>query len=55
VDLASVIFAAMSDLERDDINERAAHVREALTGYRSGSAKLPAKVNRGSNTTQVRR
>ena len=43
VDLASVVFAAMSDLERNELNERAAHVREVLTGYRSGSAELPAK------------
>lgn len=43
VDLASVLFAAMSDVERNELNERAGHVREVLTGYRSGSAELPAK------------
>lgn len=43
VDLASVVFAAMSEFERNELNERAAHVREVLTGYRSGSAELPAK------------
>ncbi len=43
VDLAGVLFAAMSDFERNELNERAAHVREVLTGYRSGSAELPAK------------
>ncbi len=43
VDPASVVLATVSDSERDELNERAAHVREALTGYRSGSAELPAK------------
>ena len=43
VDLAGVVFAAMSDFELNELNERAAHVREVLTGYRSGSAELPAK------------
>jgi transposase InsO family protein len=42
VDPASVVLAAMSDFERDELNERAAHVREALTGFRSGYAELPA-------------
>lgn len=43
VEPASIVFATMSDSERDELNERAAHVREALTGYRSGSAEFPAK------------
>lgn len=42
-DPASVVLAAVSDLERKEINERAAHLREVLTGFRSGSAELPAR------------
>ena len=41
-DLASVVIASMTDSECKELNERAAHLREALTGYRSGSAELAA-------------
>lgn len=41
-DPASVVLAGMSVSERNEINERAAHVREALTGFRSGLVELPA-------------
>jgi hypothetical protein len=39
-DRASVVLTELSDAQRETINERAAHVREMLTGYRSGSAEL---------------
>jgi hypothetical protein len=39
-DLASVILAQLTDSEREAVLERAAHVREVLTGFRSGSAEL---------------
>ncbi|MFQ6329621.1 Mu transposase C-terminal domain-containing protein [Nocardia sp. CWNU-33] len=39
---ANVALAALPDHERSHTLERAAHVREVLTGYRSGSAELPA-------------
>lgn len=39
-DPASVVLAELSDAQRETTNERAAHVRETLTGYRSGSAEL---------------
>jgi hypothetical protein len=37
-DLASVMWSAAPEYVRCEVRERAAHVREALTGYRSGSA-----------------
>jgi transposase InsO family protein len=40
VEPASVLLAALTDLERQHVRERAAHVREVLTGYRAGSAEL---------------
>ena len=39
-DLASVVLAQLTDSEREAVLERAAHVREVLTGFRSGSAEL---------------
>lgn len=36
-DLASVVLAQLSHGQRDALLERAAHIREVLTGYRSGS------------------
>jgi transposase InsO family protein len=38
-DLASVTWSAAPEYVRREARERAAHVREALTGYRSGSAQ----------------
>ena len=35
-----VILAELTDQERDEVLERAEHVRELLTGYRSGHAEL---------------
>jgi transposase InsO family protein len=35
-----VVLAQLTDAERGAVLERAAHVREVLTGYRSGSAEL---------------
>lgn len=37
---AGVVLAQLSDDERNEVIERAAHVREVLTGFRSGSAEL---------------
>ncbi|OEJ58256.1 transposase [Streptomyces agglomeratus] len=39
-DLVSVVLARLTKEERKDVLERAEHVREALTGYRSGSEEL---------------
>ena len=38
VDPADVVLSAMTDDERDAIRQRASHIREILTGFRSGSA-----------------
>jgi hypothetical protein len=40
VDPADVVLSAMSESESAIVAERAAHVREVLTGYRSGAAEL---------------
>ena len=37
---AGVVLAQLSDAERNEVIERAAHVRELLTGFRSGSEEL---------------
>lgn len=39
-DLASVVLAQLSHGHRDALLERAAHIREVLTGYRSGSPEM---------------
>ena len=39
-DLASVVLAQLSHGQRDALLERAAHIREVLTGYRSGSPDM---------------
>ncbi|MBF6219171.1 helix-turn-helix domain-containing protein [Nocardia abscessus] len=39
---ANVVLSSVSDHERSKILERAAHVREVLTGYQSGSEDLPS-------------
>ena len=39
-ELAAVTLAELTKPERDAVLERAAHIREVLTGYRSGSAEL---------------
>jgi hypothetical protein len=39
-DPADVVLSAMSESERAIVAERAAHIREVLTGYRSGAAEL---------------
>ncbi|RKT84574.1 Mu transposase, C-terminal [Saccharopolyspora antimicrobica] len=41
-EIASVILAGLTDVERKQVRDRAAHVREVLTGYRSGSVELAA-------------
>ena len=35
-----VILAELTDQERDEVLERAEHIRELLTGYRSGNSEL---------------
>src|ERR1700730_4329232 len=37
---ASVVLAGLTESEKQAALERAAHIREVLTGYRSGSAEL---------------
>ena len=39
---AGVLLSQLSQAQREQARERAGHVREVLTGYRSGSAELPA-------------
>lgn len=39
-DPASVVLAGLTESEKEAVLERAAHIREVLTGYRSGSAEL---------------
>jgi hypothetical protein len=39
-DLASVVLAQLSNGQRDALLEKAAHIRELLTGYRSGSPEI---------------
>jgi hypothetical protein len=41
-DPATVVLAELSEAELRQVRERAAHVREVLTGYRAGSAELAA-------------
>jgi transposase InsO family protein len=41
-DPAGVVLAALTDAQRQQVRERAAHVREVLTGYRAGCAELAA-------------
>jgi transposase InsO family protein len=48
-DPATVVLAALSDEDREAVAERAAHVREALTGYRSG---IPEMARPGEPLTQ---
>ncbi|MFI9078380.1 TnsA-like heteromeric transposase endonuclease subunit [Streptomyces sioyaensis] len=39
---ASVLLAQLTNEAREEVRERAAHMNEVLTGYRSGSAELAA-------------
>lgn len=39
-DPATVVLAELAEPQREAVAERAAHVRETLTGYRSGTAEL---------------
>ena len=41
---ADVVLSAMTASERQEISERAAHIREALTGYRSGAESVAAEA-----------
>ena len=40
VETAGVVLAQLSDVERAEIAARAEHVREVLTGYKSGNSNL---------------
>jgi hypothetical protein len=42
-DAASVVLAALTDAQQQQVLERAAHVREVLTGYRAGAPDLVAE------------
>lgn len=48
---ADVVLSAISESDRAIIAERAAHVREVLTGYRSGQRSWRRPTNRGRPTT----
>ncbi|WP_405929970.1 Mu transposase C-terminal domain-containing protein [Streptomyces griseus] len=50
-EIASVVLSQLRDDERRKVLERAEHVREALTGYRSGSPEL---VREGEPRTEYR-
>ena len=39
-ELSGIVLAQLSDVERQEMIERAAHIREVLTGFRSGSEEL---------------
>jgi transposase InsO family protein len=41
VEIAGVVLTQLSDLERREVAARADHVREVLTGYKSGHSELP--------------
>lgn len=41
VETAGVVLAQLSDLVRAEVGTRAEHVREVLTGYKSGHSELP--------------
>ncbi|MEI8082961.1 MAG: transposase, partial [Actinomycetes bacterium] len=49
IDPADVVLSAMTKAEREAIQRRAAHIREVLTGYRSGTAEFakPGEPRRG--------
>lgn len=40
VDPAAVVLESLSDRKRTEVTERAAHMREVLTGFRSGSSEI---------------
>jgi transposase InsO family protein len=40
LELAGVVLAQLTEVERRDVTEKATHVREVLTGFRSGSRHL---------------
>lgn len=41
VEIAGVVLAQLSDVDRMEVAARAEHVREVLTGYKSGHRELP--------------
>ncbi|MEN8653816.1 Mu transposase C-terminal domain-containing protein [Streptomyces sp. 21So2-11] len=49
MDSAGLLLASLSRQQRDELSERAGHVREVLTGYRSGFAEgaLPGEPRAG--------
>lgn len=49
-DVAAVVLDQMDSAERERVLERAAHVREVLTGFRSGSKELAAVGSRAPPT-----
>ena len=52
-DPASVVLAGLAESEKEAVLERAAHIREALTGYRSGSPEFAAQVNHVRSSTRI--
>jgi transposase-like protein len=41
-DIAGVVLSQLPETDQDGVRERAAHIREVLTGYRSGTPELAA-------------
>lgn len=54
-DVAAVVLDQLDDAERERVLERAAHVREVLTGFRSGSEELAAVGSPAPPTRRVSR
>lgn len=52
---AAVVLGQLDAGERERVLERAAHVREVLTGFRSGSDELPAEGSLVLPTRRVSR
>jgi hypothetical protein len=44
IDPAAVVLGSLSAHKLDEVSERAAHLREVLTGFRSGSSERPSGV-----------
>ena len=49
-DLATVVLAQLSNGQRDALLEKAAHIREVLTGYRSGSPRDSGRKSHDRST-----
>jgi hypothetical protein len=52
-DPVAVILAQLDEAQRKEVQRRAEHVREVLTGYQSGSPELAVPANLGSSTPRA--